>query len=217
MKLTRDNSDNSEISIPFWKKRLSDYAIAIRPVATIMYIAVSDFSSIVEDSEEEGLQLLARSRKLQKYYAEQFRGTRIVEMGANTLISFHSVELAIQCALKIQRCAKTMFNHQLNIGIHMGEVNYVKNDVLGMTVNIAEDIHQKCKPGQILVSESVENCLPDYPELVELSQSASEAKTLRTYEIQQPADMVSHVWRQHDIRIHPFEQEANDYKAASGF
>ena len=138
-----------------WKTPLSNYACAIRPVAAIMVTQIDGFEELIEADHEAGKLLLSKSHKLQEYYLNHHGCTRVVKMGNILIASFYAAEQAVKCAVKIQRGAQKMFNHSLRIGIHMGEVRYVKEDLFGTPLNVTSDIQQMAKPGQVLVSESV--------------------------------------------------------------
>ena len=145
-----------------WKTPLSNYACAIRPVAAIMVTKIDDFSDLMDISREAGMQMLAKSYRLQEYYFNHHGCTRVVKMGDIIIASFPSSEQAVRCAVKIQRGAQKMFNHKLRIGIHMGEVRYVENDLFGSPLNIASDLQELAAPGQVLVSATVAHSLdPD--------------------------------------------------------
>ena len=165
-----------------WKTPLSNYACAIRPVAAIMITKIDGFDDLIEADHAAGMTLLTKSHKLQEYYLSHHGCTRVVKMGDTLLASFYSAAQAVQCAVKIQRGAQKMFNHSLRIGIHMGEVRYVKDDLFGTPVNIASDIQQLAKPGQVLVSESVAGSIDSELFAIGL-QNSGETHGLSLYQV----------------------------------
>ena len=138
-----------------WKTSLNHYACAIRPVAAIMVTKINGYRAMAENDQAASNQLLTHSYNLQEYYAKQFGCIRIVKMAEMVLMAFSSGDQAVDCAFKIERGARKMFNHKLQIGIHMGEVRIVEGDLFGGPLNIAEDILNTAGPGEILVSESI--------------------------------------------------------------
>jgi class 3 adenylate cyclase len=138
-----------------WKTSLNHYACAVRPVAAIMVTKISGFTALAEKDQAAGDQLLTQSYNLQDYYAKQFGSVRMVKMGDIVLMAFSSAEQAVNCAFKVERGARKMFNHKLRIGVHMGEVRFVEGDVFGGPLNIAQDILNTAKPGEVLISESI--------------------------------------------------------------
>ena len=137
-----------------WSTPLSNYACAMRPVAAIVVTKIAGFEKLAENDQEACLLTLTKSHSLQQYYADQYGCTRMIRMGEMVLTAFNSVDRAVKCALKIERSARKMFNHKLCIGIHMGEVRYVNGDLFGGPVNIAHDILNVAKPGEVLLSEA---------------------------------------------------------------
>ena len=184
----KNTSKENEVRDSSWKTQLVNYGCAIRPVVAIVSLSIDEFSSRMDSDERAGMQLLAHSRKLQRYYLEQFQGTTMVEMGGSTMLSFHSVERAVQCAMKIQKSAKTMFNHQLSIGVHFGEVRYVGNDIFGKAVSIAYDIQKSAKGGQVLISESVAQYI-GADTSVEMHISENDINSMKTYQVKPVSDM----------------------------
>lgn len=104
-----------------WNTPLGNYACAIRPVAAVMVTKIAGFESISSKDQEAASLLVSKSYKLQEYYTKQYGSSRLLKMGDIIIASFCSAERAVECALRIQSNAHKMFNHELRIGIHMGE------------------------------------------------------------------------------------------------
>jgi class 3 adenylate cyclase len=177
-----------------WNTPLSNYACALRPVAAIMVTKIVGFSALAENDQAASLLLLTKSYKLQEYYANQFGCTRMVKMGEMVLTAFNSVDMAVHCALKIERSARKMFNHKLRIGIHMGEVRYVDGDLFGGPVNIAQDILNAARPGEVLLSESAARCIGGLNYQVE-ARGTSGPMAVSTFKVKLTTDQqVFHIW-----------------------
>lgn len=151
MRVVKNQNKNS--AMKRWKTPLSNYACAVRPVAAIMVTRIGDFKKLAERDHATALVLLSKSYKLQEYYGKLAGYTAMVKLADTVLFSFDSLPQATECAIKIERSARKMFNHNLSIGIHLGEVRYVNGDLFGGPVNIAYDIQKMAKPGEILLSE----------------------------------------------------------------
>jgi class 3 adenylate cyclase len=83
---------------------------------------------------------------------ERFRGREVATTGDGMLITFDGSARAIQCAAAIRRIARE-HGLQLRVGVHVGEVEVVGNDIRGVTVHEAARIMAKAGPDEILVSE----------------------------------------------------------------
>jgi len=137
-----------------WSTPLSNYACAMRPVSAIMVTKIHGFGRLAEKDQNASLLLLTKSYKLHEYYSDQFGCTRMVRLGEMVLTAFNSVDQAVKCALKVERSARKMFDYKLRIGIHMGHIRYMDGDLFGGPVNIAHNILNAAKPGEVLLSES---------------------------------------------------------------
>jgi hypothetical protein len=78
------------------------------------------------------------------------------EIGDGTLTSFHSAIDAVNCARKVQvSLQQDQPDLKVRIGIHLGDVMFSNNTVLGDGVNIASRIHALAPPVGICVSASI--------------------------------------------------------------
>ncbi len=77
------------------------------------------------------------------------------EIGDGTLSSFHSATDAVNCAHELQAALVNDSELRLRIGIHVGDVVFSANNVVGDGVNVASRIHALAPPGGICVSEHV--------------------------------------------------------------
>ncbi len=76
-------------------------------------------------------------------------------MGEGMMAAFPSACKAHECAREIQAGVEKLLASRLSIGIHMGEVTYLDQDVLGNTVTVAGALQEVALPGQILMSEAI--------------------------------------------------------------
>jgi len=83
---------------------------------------------------------------------ERFGGREVKTTGDGMLITFDGPARAIQCAAAIRRLARG-HGLQLRVGVHVGEVEVVGNDVRGVAVHEAARIMAAAGPDEILVSD----------------------------------------------------------------
>jgi class 3 adenylate cyclase len=87
------------------------------------------------------------------------RGRLVKLMGDGALITFDSVVDAVTCAIEMQQ-AMGAYNEALpeaermvlRVGINLGDVAVVDDDIYGEGVNVAARLEQLCEPGGVLVS-----------------------------------------------------------------
>ena len=110
-----------------------------RRLAAIMFTDIVGYDSLLKEDEKKAFDFLTKNRRIQKRLIKKYKGRWLKEMGGGILASFSSIIDAVMCSLSIQKACKES-NIPVHIGIHLGEVIFEKNDVLGDGVNIASRI-----------------------------------------------------------------------------
>ena len=106
----------------------------------------------MDRDEQLAMRALAAHRELLRRILPQFNGRLI---GDGTLSSFHSAFDAVNCACEIQASLASDTELKIRIGIHVGDVVFTNNTVLGDGVNVASRIHELAPPGGCCISERV--------------------------------------------------------------
>ena len=135
-----------------------------RELAAIMFSDVVGYTAIMGRDEREGLRAVSEHRARLRAILPRFNGRLIGEVGDGTLSSFHSAVDAVNCARELQA---TLVEHPdlcLRIGIHVGDVVFTDNTVLGDGVNVASRIHELAPPGGSCISERVYEEIRNKPE-----------------------------------------------------
>jgi class 3 adenylate cyclase len=96
--------------------------------------------------------LLSQHFEATRAELERFGGREVKTTGDGMLVTFDGSARAIQCAAAIRRIARE-HGLQLRIGVHVGEVEIVGDDVRGVTVHEAARIMAAASPDEIIVSE----------------------------------------------------------------
>jgi class 3 adenylate cyclase len=136
---------------------ISDTAISRRVLATIL------FTDIVGSTERaQGLGDKAWRELLKAHDATvrreivRFRGTEVKSLGDGFLAFFDGPARAIHCARAITE-AMVPLGIKIRAGLHTGEVERTKTDVLGIALHLASRIMDKAAAGEVLISRTVKD------------------------------------------------------------
>ena len=163
-------------------------------LAAIVLTDAVGFSARMSTDEEDTLGLIHRDLKLMETLCQQFEGQVIKSTGDGLLMCFSSAVQAVSCSLEIQRqlvtpaqLSQKRLEHR--IGVHLGDVFFKDDDVMGNGVNIAARLQTEAHPGGICISQVVYEVVKS-----RLSLHAAYAGPLRLKNIQapQPAYHVHH-------------------------
>src|SRR5713101_9315839 len=134
-----------------------------------MFSDVVGYTAIMGRDEQQALRALDAHRELLRTLLPKFNGRMVGEIGDGTLSSFHSAIDAVNCAREVQASlqdrpqSKDQPELKVRIGIHLGDVVFSNNTVLGDGVNVASRIHALAPPGGICVSANVYDEIRDKP------------------------------------------------------
>jgi len=126
-----------------------------RKLAAIMFTDIIGYSALMSKDEQKALRVLEKNREVHKAAILEFNGEFIKEIGDGTLSIFPTSSDAVNCAMALQEACCKDQDFNIRIGIHMGEVVMVDNDVFGDGVNIASRIEATGASGGIYISERV--------------------------------------------------------------
>ncbi len=123
-------------------------------LTTILFADIAGYTSLMQESEPQALDLLNHFKKAITYYIEQFDGEIVQYYGDGCLMAFRSSTKGVASAIELQK----QFIKQdipVRIGIHIGEVLFKENNAFGDGVNVASRIESIAVPGSILMSKAV--------------------------------------------------------------
>jgi class 3 adenylate cyclase/Tfp pilus assembly protein PilF/TolB-like protein len=135
-----------------------------RKLAAIMFTDVRDFSKKMSENEIAAMELLKVHDGLVRDVVLKYGGTIIKSLGDSFMVDFSSAVNAVRCAIEAQEQfwnynqGKAEFDWiQIRVGIHLGDVITVGNDIYGDGVNIAARIESITEPTRICVSADIYN------------------------------------------------------------
>jgi len=132
-----------------------------RKLAAIMFTDIVGFTKIMGDDETTALSILENQQSLINPIVEQHKGKIIKKMGDGLLIEFPSTVEAVECATQMQDSIKSYnksddnIEFHIRIGLHLGDVVVLGDDILGDGVNIASRIEPLASPDGICITDAV--------------------------------------------------------------
>ena len=136
-----------------------------RELAAIMFSDIAGYTLIMGRDEQAGLPAVRTHNDLLHTMLPKYNGRILGDGGDGILTGFHSAVDAVRCACEMQTALKDDAQFSVRIGIHVGDVVFSDNTVLGDGVNVASRIHALAPPGGICVSERVYDEIRNQPGL----------------------------------------------------
>jgi class 3 adenylate cyclase len=124
-----------------------------RVLATLLFADVVGSTEVASRLGDAAWRdLLSQTFESVRTELERFGGREVKTTGDGMLVTLDGAGRAVQCAAALRRVART-HGLRLRIGVHVGEVDLVGDDVRGAAVHEAARIMAAARPDEILVSE----------------------------------------------------------------
>ncbi len=133
-----------------------------RSLAAIVITDAVGFSKWMSQDEDTALSIINRDLQIIKDLCTSFEGKILKTTGDGVLMYFISGVQAASCAIEIQRKftaftqnsqANEHFTHR--IGVHLGDIFFNQDDMMGTGVNVAARLEAEAKPGAVCMSQVV--------------------------------------------------------------
>lgn len=171
-----------EISAKVQAPLTTDYK---RKLLSLMFTDIKDYSKKMHADEKAAMALLQLHNKILSDTISAFNGNVVEVIGDAFLASFESAVDAVLCAVEIQKKIR-VYNKsaplprqmQIRIGLHLGDVLILANEIKRDAVNIAARIQQTAKPASILISEEVYNSVKNKIDVSIISAGSHKLKNI---------------------------------------
>jgi class 3 adenylate cyclase len=123
-----------------------------RVLATVLFTDIVDSTATLERVGDQVWrdQLLAHNARMRETI-NAFRGQEIATTGDGFLVVFDSATRAVRCGLAMTRAVESL-GLRIRVGIHTGEVEFVGDEVRGVTVHAAARVIALAGAGEVVVS-----------------------------------------------------------------
>ena len=145
-----------------------DADISDSNLAAIIFTDVVNSTEKMAVDQTHLLKLIQRDFQRMRDICREYDGKVLKSMGDGLLIYFASAVNAVSCAITMQKSLREtgarlppeeVLYHRM--GIHLGDVCFSGEDVLGLGVNIAARLQSKADPGSICLSQTVYDVVKD--------------------------------------------------------
>jgi class 3 adenylate cyclase len=163
----------------------SDQLIPSRILAAIMLTDIVGYSKAMDKDEEHTYNILQNHNKIMRQIIARYSGDEIKTIGDAFLVRFASAGDAVRAARDIQAQFRDFNKGKtekeqvwVRIGVHMGDIMVMDNDVFGTGVNIAARIEPLAEPGGICISADVYNVIKKSIDVKAINLGKKELKNI---------------------------------------
>jgi len=149
-----------------------------RQLAAILFTDIVGYTAMMQKDEQNALAVTRHFVAVLKQSAEAFHGRILNDYGDGNLCCFPSATEAVKAAVQIQQQLQQEPKVPLRIGIHVGELFFEENKVMGDSVNVASRIQSLGQASTILFSKQVFEQLRNQPECKSVSLGKFEFKNV---------------------------------------
>ena len=149
-----------------------------RQLAAILFTDIVGYTAMMQKNEQNALAVTRHYIATLKQTAETFHGRILNDYGDGSLCCFPSATEAVKAAVQIQQRLQHEPKVPLRIGIHVGELFFEENKVMGDSVNVASRIQSLACANSILFSKEVFDKLKNQPDYKSVSLGKFEFKNV---------------------------------------
>ncbi len=170
-----------------------------RRLAAIMFTDMVGYTTLGQRNESLSLSLVEVQRRLVRPCLRMHKGREVKTMGDAFLVEFPNALDAVRCAYEIQKASREFNDSRpedrrllLRIGLHLGDIQSSKDDILGDAVNVASRVEPLATEGGIALTRQVYDQVANKFEApirsIGLKKLKNVAKPLEVYQVVMPWD-----------------------------
>ena len=149
-----------------------------RQLAAILFTDIVGYTAMMQQDEQLAVAVTRHYISVLKLSVAAHHGKILNDYGDGSLCSFSSATEAIRCAIEMQQQLQNEPRVPLRIGLHVGEIFFEGDKVMGDGVNIASRIQSLGQANTILFSKEVFDKLKNQPEFKSVSVGRYQFKNI---------------------------------------
>jgi tetratricopeptide (TPR) repeat protein len=137
----------------------------IRQLTAIMFTDIQGYSTLMQQDETRAIEMRDQHREILNTTTKKFNGKILQYYGDGALSIFSSAVEAVQCGKELQLLYQQKPVIPVRIGIHLGDIIYTDDDVIGDGINLASCIKAEALPGSVFLSSKVFEEVKNQPDI----------------------------------------------------
>ncbi len=155
-----------------------------RQLAAIMFTDIQGYTALMQQNEEKAIRAREKHRHIFNSITKKYEGRILQYYGDGTLSIFNSAIDAVQCGTEMQLDFLKEPSIPVRIGIHIGDIIFSEDEIIGDGVNVASRIESLAVPGSVFISDKVYDEIKNQESL-----KTSLLKTFKLKNIERPTDI----------------------------
>lgn len=194
-------------------------------IVCIMYTEIVGYKSVLEKDPFLARQNSDKYRHIHHPIIQTYNGRIVIDRPNGITATFVSATDAVLAGVAIQHACSLDYKLNLKIGIHLAEVKYELNNLIGDGLPMAEEVNNSAPIGGVYITEFVKNNLANkrgiQTKFVGLKKFKSKDQELAVYQVKISESYIDREFRlnkpvkykkpdPHSIAILPFENINKD-------
>jgi adenylate cyclase len=149
-----------------------------RQLAAILFTDIVGYTAMMQQNEPDAVMVVKRYISVLQRTVLDHSGKILNDYGDGSLCSFSSATQAVECAIALQQQLQSNPVVPLRIGVHIGEIFFEGEKVLGDGVNVASRIQSLGQSNTILFSKEIFDKIKNQPNFKAVSLGSFEFKNV---------------------------------------
>lgn len=149
-----------------------------RHLAAILFTDIVGYTAMMQQDEVKAVAIIKRYLSVLKQAVAKYSGEILNDYGDGSLCTFSSAVDAVNCAKEMQQQLQQQPAVPLRIGLHIGEIFFEDEKVLGDGVNVASRVQSLGIGNSILLSNEVYNKIKNRTEFKTVSLGTFQFKNV---------------------------------------